>query len=152
MIYQNYNKPRFHPKRPVRSFRDLEVYQEAQQMAVIVVKNIVGKLNKEKIGAVTYPFLDEILNMSLDIPRIIADAHGARFDSKPSGLDYLDQAMKYSNKIIVYLEQVKAIYGDILDQDIIEELIRRYIRNRGKIFRLYQAWKRFLEKDKDQKG
>lgn len=173
MIYQKYSKSQFRPRRPVRSFRDLEVYQEAQQCAVLAVKALTPLLEEKRIkgqgdkqkqfrqgqdstkgnfGTAIYPFLDEMLNMSLDLPRIIADAHGARFDAKPSGLDYLNQAMKISNKIVVCLEQVRAIYNDIIDEILVEELIKRYIRNRVKIFRLYQAWKRFLEKDKDKKG
>ena len=38
-----YNKP-FTPKKPVRSFRDLDVYQNSMSCAVIIAKDMKSKL------------------------------------------------------------------------------------------------------------
>ena len=54
------------------------------------------------------------------------------------------------NKMVVYLEQVRDIYSDKVEKVLIEELIRKYIYNRRKIFNLYKAWKRFMEQDKSK--
>ena len=140
-----YKKTRFQPRRPVRSFRDLEVYQKALEGAVAVAKNILPILKEQE-----YPLKQEMILCSLEIPRQIAEAHSARFDSKDTGLQLLDKAMSGSNKMVVYLEQVRDIYSDKVERVLIEELIRKYIYNRRKIFNLYKSWKRFIEQDKNK--
>lgn len=137
-----YKKSRFRPRKPVRSFRDLEVYQKALEGAVAVAKNILPILKE-----VDYPLRDEMVECSLEIPRYIAEAHSNRFESKALAFPLLDRAMTGCNKMVVYLEQIRDIYSDKVEKILIEELIRKYVYNRRKIFNLYKAWKRFLEKD-----
>ena len=140
-----YKKSRFRPRRPVRSFRDLEVYQKALEGAVMVAKDILPILKD-----VDYPLRDEMALCSLEIPRFIAEAHSVRFDDKDAGLILLNKSMAGCNKMVVYLEQVRDIYSDKVEKVLIEELIRKYIYNRRKIFNLYKTWKRFIEQDKDK--
>ncbi len=133
---------RYKPKKPVRGFRDLIVYQRALQCSVIVAKKITPFLEEKK-----YPLKKDMLLCSLDIPRLIAKAHSARFDDEKTGMDFLDEAMKKHNEMVVYLEQIRDIYSDELEQVTVKELVRRYARNRKKVFHLYKAWERFKEKD-----
>lgn len=144
-----YRKTRFRPRRPVRSFRDLEVYQRGLEGAVMVAKSVLPILKEAD-----YPLREDMINCSLEIPRMIAEAHSARFDSKKLGLALLDQAMTGCNKMVVYLEQVRDIYTQEIDRVLVEELIKKYVNNRRKIFHLYKAWQRFLNQDqeKDEKG
>ncbi|MCD6429162.1 four helix bundle protein [bacterium] len=137
-----YKKSRFRPRRPVRSFRDLEVYQKALEGAVMVAKKILPIIKENN-----YPLEEDMIKCSLEIPRLIAEAHSMRFDDKKSSLNLLDKAMAGCNKMVVYLEQVRDIYSDKVERVVIEELIRKYIGNRKKIFHLFKAWKRFMEKD-----
>ena len=137
-----YKKTRFILRRPVRSFRDLEVYQKALECAVAVAKNILPILKEKE-----YYLRDEMVRCSLDIPGLIAEAHSKRFDSKIESLKLLNRAMDSSNKMVVYLEQVRDIYGEETDRVLCEELIKKYIYNRRKIFNLFKAWKRFLDED-----
>lgn len=140
----NYRKTRFRPRKPVRSFRDLEVYQKALEGAVAVTKNILPILKE-----VDYPLRDEMVKCSLEVPGQIAEAHSMRFDFKQESLNILDKAMTSSNRMVVYLEQVRDIYSDKIEKTLCEELIRKYIYNRQKIFHLYRAWQRFMEMDRD---
>jgi four helix bundle protein len=140
-----YKKTRFRPRKPVRSFRDLEVYQKALEGAVMVTKNILPVLKE-----FNYPLEDGMVRCSLGIPLLIAEAHSARFDSKPSGLELLNKAMASCNRMIVYLEQVRDIYGDKIERILIEELIKKYFYNRRKIFHLYKAWEKFTKQDKEE--
>lgn len=144
MNYQ-YKKTRFRPKRPVRSFRDLEVYQKALEGAVAIAKKVMPILKEAE-----YPLQKEMEHCVLEIPRLIAEAHSSRFDSDKSGLELLNQAMAGCNKAVVYLEQVRDIYSDKTDHVLLEELIKKYMYNRRKIFNLYKAWKRFEEQDKNE--
>ncbi|MBI4174640.1 MAG: four helix bundle protein [Candidatus Aenigmarchaeota archaeon] len=129
----------FYPKRPVRSFRDLEVYQKTSQASADVMRKITPKITGK------YPMADRMSQCLLTIPNLIAEAHSRRFEDEKAGLKLLDESMAECNKMVVYLEQVRDIYGGEVDRSVCEELIKTYIYSREKIFRLYKAWKKFQE-------
>lgn len=129
----------FYPKRPVRSFRDLEVYQKTSQASADVMRKITPKI------AGKYPMTDKMSQCLLTIPNLIAEAHSRRFEDEKTGLKLLDESMAECNKMVVYLEQVRDIYDSEVDRGVCEELIKIYIYSREKIFRLYKSWKRFQE-------
>jgi len=134
MIYKHFFK------RPVRSFRDLEVYQGAMECSVIIAKDIKPKLVRLK-----YELLENMINCSLSIPLWIGESHSLRFSNFPLAILTLEKAMAGCNKMIIYLEQVLGIYGQKLPADLIEDLMRRYIENRGKMFRLEKSWQKFRQ-------
>ena len=137
-----YKKTNFRPHKAVRSFRDLEVYQRAMEGGIMVSKKILSILENKN-----YLFESDMVKCSLNIPRLIAEAHSSRFEEEKSGgggLKKLDEAMKGCNEMVVYLEQVRDIYAERDEKIILEELIRRYINNRRKIFNLYKSWKKFI--------
>jgi four helix bundle protein len=141
-----YRKTRFRPKKPIRSFRDLEVYQRTFDASVEVMKKIVPNMqNKE------YPLRDQLIDCCLGIPNLIAEAHGKRFDEEKESLGLLDEAMTQCNKMVVYLEQVRDIFSDEVDRVVIEEIIKKYVYARKKILNLYKAWKKFQEESADKK-
>lgn len=141
MIYRpTYKKSRFRVKRPIRSFRDLEVYQRTSSCATEIMTKLIPQL-----GDGDSPIRAKLVNVVLRIPEAIAEAHSHRFESYDE-LKYLDDALFGCNKAVVYLEQVGDIFlKDIEDYAVCEDLIKRYILARRKIFNLYKAWKRFKE-------
>jgi len=156
MIYNS--RKTFSVKRPVRSFRDLEVYQTTLGASVIVVKDIRPKLAKLK-----YLLIAGLTDCAMTIPLLISEAHSIRFGDHKQGLLLLERAMAGCNKMIVYLEQAEGIYRpapDIVlpsggrsrktfltnnDRDLIDDLVRRYSDVRTKIFRLEKAWQKWVE-------
>jgi len=59
-------------------------------------------------------------------------------------LKFLEDALEGCNKAVVYLEQVRDIFiKDIEGRALCDDLIKRYILVRRKIFNLYKAWKKF---------
>jgi len=137
--YQNsrYQKP-FTPRKPVRSFRDLEIYQKTLECAVLIVKNLVPTLKKMK-----YQFEENMVNCAMSVPLLISEAHSLRFASFEGGVMLLEKSMSGCNKMIVYLEQMKGVYGSKIDVDLIDDLINRYADSRTKSFHLEKSWKRF---------
>ena len=129
---------RFNVKKPVRSFRDLEVYQKTMEASVITVKNLKPKLQKLK-----YPFLENMVNCSMSIPLFLGESHSLRFGDHQAAILLLEKAMAGCNKMVIYLEQTNGIYGSKVDQELINDLIRKYSEARTKIFRLEKAWQRF---------
>ena len=138
-LYQNnkYSKP-FTPKKPVRSFRDLDIYQKTLECSVLVVKDLVPVL--ESLG---YSFRENMVNCAMSVPLFIGEAHSLRFQSFEGGVALLEKSMAGCNKMIVYLEQMKGVYGSKIDVSLVDDLIGRYAESRIKSFHLEKSWKRF---------
>lgn len=140
---QNYAQSRykkeFTPRKPVKTFRDLDIYQQTMKCAVIVVKSI-----RPKLATLKYPFLEGITDCAMTVPLSIGEAHSIRFGNFALGISLLEKAMSGCNKMIIYLEHSKGMYGDKLDPDgILDEIIARYAESRTKTFHLEQSWKKW---------
>lgn len=85
-------------KKPVFTFRDLEVYQKTMEASVVVVKNL-----KSKLTQLRYPFVEGAVQCSMSIPLYIGEAHSIRFGDHPRGILLLENAMAGCNKMIIYL-------------------------------------------------
>lgn len=141
-----YNR-HFTPKKPVKTFRDLDVYQKSIESAVLISKNISPVLTKLK-----YPYRERLDDCALAVPLYVAEAHSLRFADFALGVGYLEKAMSASNKMVVYLEHALGFYGSKLNQDLIGNLIESYIGCRVKMFHLEKSWKRFRSEYGDDKN
>jgi len=161
--YKYQTNKTFIPRKPVKTFRDLDIYQTAMNCAVIVVKNIVPILaafgQEEKVAKgkgdaansgqdrqrdVKYPFLDGITDCTMTVPLSIGEAHSIRFGDFDKGIALLEKAMAGCNKMVIYLEHAKGMYGVKADVDgVFDELIARYAETRTKAFHLEQSWKKW---------
>src|SRR3989339_641455 len=81
-----------YPKRPVKSFQDLEVYQKLLAVSVAIAKRVTS----EKMTA-----------MALDLPVKIAAAHSLRFGDQTRAIEALEEVMLNCNILVVYLEQYR---------------------------------------------
>jgi len=145
-----YKKYSFTPKKPVKSFRDLEIYQKTIECAVLISKDLIPQLAKQK-----YPYVERFMDCALSVPLLIAESHSLRFADFALGVGYLEKAMSASNKMIVYLEHVKGLYGSKFDIGLLDDIIDRYAGARIKMFRLEKSWKKFRTEygdDKEKKG
>lgn len=133
---------KFQPKKPIRSFRDLEVYQKTLECSVLYSTDIKPKLEKEG-----YDLREGMTNCALSIPLYIAEAHSLRFSDFKAAIATLEKAMMGCNKMIVYYEQVKGIYSKGLPAELIDDLSMRYMTMRGKMFRLEKSWQKFRKED-----
>jgi len=123
-------------KKPIRSFRDLEVYRNTYEAMLIVVKKIIPLLpNSEK-----FDLIDQISRNCKAIPRLIAEGYGKRHQR--SGFQkYLDDAMAECNELIVSLEQCRDIYG--IEPNLIAELVDIYDKSGRQLYKLSIAWTNF---------
>ena len=139
MFYKStYRKTAFRVKKPIRSFRDLEVYQRTNQAATEIMTKVIPLL-----GDSNSPIKERLVDCCLKIPESIATAHSHRFETGEE-LRFLEDALEGCNKAVVYLEQARDIFiKDIESRALCDDLIKRYILVRRKIFNLYRAWKRF---------
>lgn len=127
----------YSPKRTVRSFRDLEVYQKMMECSIFINSELMPILIKDN-----FPVADGMVNCSMLIPLLIAEAHGMRFSNFARAVAILEQAMQGCNKMIVYLEQAQGLSNNA-DSAFIEDMMARYLQTRGKMLRLERSWMKF---------
>lgn len=139
-----YSKKPFTPRKPVKTFRDLDVYQKTIECAVLISKNIVPTLIRLKYG-----YIERLSDCALSVPLLIAESNSVRFADFALGVGYLEKAMSAANKMVVYLEHAQGLYGSKLDQGLIEDIIGRYTDCRVKMFHLEKSWKRFRSEYND---
>lgn len=148
----------YYPKRPVKSFQDLEVYQKLLAISVALAKRI----NSPKITV-----------MALDLPVKLATAHSQRFGDQTNAIQALELVMLNCNILVVYLEQYRDIEnagdrgaegqgtGDTLstsgnvgsgkvgsgtvEPEFFEEQIKNLLTIRMKILHLQNSWKKFAK-------
>jgi len=115
-----------------------EVYQGTSSYATEVITKIVPLL-----GEANSPVKDKLIDCCLKIPELIAASHSHRFETGDE-LKTLDEALELCNKAVVYLEQARDIYVLAIEgRAACEDLIKRYILIRRRVFNLYKAWKKF---------
>lgn len=128
---------KYSPKKVVRSFRDLEVYQRPIECSVIIVAELIPILTKDK-----FPLVEGMRDCALSIPLRVAEAHGQRFSDFAKATATLEVAMQGCNKMIVYLEQAAGLSHNA-DGVFLEDMMKRYLDTRGKMLRLLRSWQKF---------
>ena len=123
---------------PVRSFKDLEVYQNAYRGMLLVHKEIVPRLPKEE----DYDLKDQLRRATKSVPRLIAEGHAKRHQRRGFH-KYIDDAMGESNETMVSLEQARDLYPDRLVAGLCTELVDLYDKISRQLHNLALAWEGF---------
>jgi len=124
---------------PIRSFRDLNVYQNSYSACLLVSSIILPKLPESE----KYDLKDQLSRSTKAIPRLIAEGF-AKKHQKAGFQKYLDDAMAETNETIVGLEQVKDIYK--IEVDRCSQLIKDYDIIARQTFKLAEAWSNFTSR------
>ena len=126
----------------IKSFKDLEVYQNTYKLMLIVMKEIIPKLpDSEK-----YDLKDQLSRACKSIPRLIAEGYAKRHQ-KAGFQKYLDDAMAECNEMIVSLEQAKDLYSIKPTITSMEELVDLYDKSARQLYKLSMAWTNFKNKN-----
>ena len=128
-------------KKPIHSFRDLNVYRRSYDAMLCVVKDIIPALpQKEK-----YDLQDQLLRSSKAVPRLIAEGYAKRHQH--AGFQkYIDDAMAESNETSASLEQCRDLYGECVRVDLCDKLIAEYDILGRQLYQLRLSWKRFEDR------
>ena len=142
---------KYYPKKPVRSFQDLQVYQLTYNLMVKITK--VQNLYGSELSDVLVPNLRKTISK---IPKLIATAHSIRFGNPELAIETLEQAMLNCNLAIHYLSVVRDMVPKsselknrekfrTLTATEVEKYQKQYLQVRGKILRLQMSWKKFAK-------
>lgn len=149
----------YYPKRPIKSFQDLEVYQKSLAVSVVVVKKIAEHQPEDKqpdqpqdtgniISGLKENITRNLLSCILAVPMQITTAHSLRFDTQEKALDNLENAMLNCNKAVVYLEEYRDICNNGIEQEFFEEQMKNLLSIRMKTMHLQRSWKKFTPLEK----
>ena len=130
-------------KKPITSFRDLEVYQNSYEACIEVMMKIISKLpDSEK-----YDLRDQLSRSVKAIPRLIAEGYAKRHQ-KQGFQKYIDDAMGECNETIVGIEMCRDIYGEYIDKNLCQEMVNIYDICGRQLYRLREAWRKFPKSEK----
>lgn len=123
------------------SFKDLDVYNNSFEAAILVIGKLLPKLPREE----QYDLVDQLRRSSKAIPRLIAEGYAKRHQNK-GFQKYLDDALAESNETLVGIEQCRDIYGRYVDIELCSKLIDGYDKISRQLYKLCIAWNNFYNK------
>ena len=124
---------------PIRSYKDLNVYQNSYQAMLTVMKELLPKLPESE----KYDLKDQLSRSCKAVPRLIAEGY-AKKHQKAGFRKYLDDAMAEANETHVGLEQMKDLYlTKEEDLKACNETIDMYDKIGRQLYKLNQAWHNF---------
>ncbi|OGD56726.1 hypothetical protein A2V71_04255 [Candidatus Berkelbacteria bacterium RBG_13_40_8] len=129
-------------KKVIRSFRDLEVYQRLYQAMLVTLKEIVPKLPPEE----KYDLKDQLRRCCKASPALLAEGFAKRYQIR-SWKKYLEDTMGECNEMIHHLSVCIDIYGNFIDKNLCQELIKTYDVANRQLYRLRESWKSFHQND-----
>ncbi|MFA6042992.1 MAG: four helix bundle protein [Patescibacteria group bacterium] len=120
----------------LKSFRDLEVYQNLYQAGLAVIREVIPALPAME----RYDLSDQLRRAAKAAPRLVAEGY-AKKHQKFGFQKYLDDAMGECNECIVCLEQARDLYkvSDLTCKD----LVMIYDKSVRQLYRLSVAWTQF---------
>lgn len=116
----------------IKSFRDLEVYQNSYQAALKVHSEILPKLPESE----RYDLKDQLSRSTKAIPRLIAEGYGKRHQ-KAGFQKYLDDAIAESNETIVGIDMCRDMYK--LESTLCDQLVDTYDKTSRQLYNLSKA-------------
>ena len=119
----------------IKSFKDLDVYKESYELAIIVNKNVnkLPAFERNDLGS-------QLRRASKSIPANIAEGWAKRRFEKEFK-KHLDISIGSSNEIEVHISMARDL--GFWAKDFCETLIKRYIFLGGKLTNLRNHWKTF---------
>jgi|SRR3990167_12421 len=120
----------------IKSFLDLEVYQESFQLSLEVDDRVIPQFPKHE----KYLLADQCRRASRGIPSLIAEGYAKR-DSLKTFQKFLKDAVGEANEMINHLSFAKA--KGYLDPAYADQLIDRYHILGKKLTRLRENWKKY---------
>lgn len=120
----------------LRSFRDLEVYQNLYHACLVVFREVIPILPSVE----RFDLSDQLRRAAKAAPRLVAEGY-AKKHQKFGFQKYLDDAMGECNECIVSLEQARDLYK--ASDQTCKELIATYDKSVRQLYKLSAAWTQF---------
>lgn len=128
--------------KPIRSFKDLRVYQSLYKAMIVVLTKIITKLPKEE----KYDLVNQMRRCSKAGPALLAEGFAKRYQ-KRNWKKYLDDTMGECNEMVHHLSVCMDIYKKQVDEKLCKKLIETYDICNKQLYKLRQSWQDFHKND-----
>lgn len=135
---------KFRVKSPVKTFRDLEVYQQTTKLsAEIFVLKIPTKYRNNKDVKNEIVKLKEMSKM---IPRLIVESYSDKFTDLELASKKMEKSAYVVNMVVAKLDFLNALIDSKkLNEDMLD-ILKRYQKIKMRIINLKKAWNRVFGK------
>jgi len=123
---------------PIRSFKDLDVYNNLYQASLTVLREILPKLPEEE----KYNLKDQIRRCCMSPCALIAEGY-AKKNQKLAWKKYLQDAIGECNEMITHLSYIRDLYSNKIDPNLCNKLIDTYDISGKQLYRLAESWKNY---------
>jgi hypothetical protein len=131
---------KFRVKSTIKSFRDLEVYKETTQLSVEIFQTELPPTIKRRQKLQSE--IDILYELSKNVPRLIAESYGDKFNNLKESLQKLEKAMKIISNIIAKIDFLVASVDNNETKETFNKFLKKYQIQKIKILNLQRAWDR----------
>jgi hypothetical protein len=135
---------KFRVRSGIRTFRDLEVYQQTTQLsAEIFAFTLPPKVKNRKNLNLE---IVKLQDWSRQIPRLIAESYGDKFGNLSQSLGKLETAAQLISGIIAKIDFLLASLEHSDSKEILLQWLKKYQSQRVRILNLKRAWGKVFRK------
>ena len=128
--------------KPIKSYRDLRIYQNLYQAMILVLTKIIPNLPKEE----KYDLADQMRRACKAGPALIAEGFAKRYQKK-NWQKYIDDTVGECNEMINHLSVCIDVYFKYIDVELCKRVIDIYDKTCGQLYNLRKSWKDFHKND-----
>ena len=125
-------------KKTIKSFRDLEVYQNLYKAMVLILTKILPALPDEE----KFDLKDQMRRCCKAGPALIAEGFAKRYQKK-NWQKYIDDTIGECNEMIHHLSVCIDIYPRYVDINLCKQLIDIYDHSGRQLTNLKKSWQNF---------
>ena len=137
-------KQNFRVRTPVKSFRDLEVYQESTKLSA----QIFNLKSPTKYKKALEEEMENLRQTSKIIPKMIVESYSDKFEDFKLADKKLETACQAVNLIVAKLDFLSAVVEDENFRGLVSEISKKYQRVKMKTLNLKRAWGKVFNKEK----
>lgn len=131
---------RYRVRSPVKSFRDLEVYQKTIHLSQEITS--LSFFSEEEFEQEK----QKVKEISEKIPKLIAEAYGDKFDSKELANKKLTEVVTLITNIITKIDLLREKFSENKEvKETLDKLLTKYQTQKRKALNLRKAWERVFK-------
>lgn len=136
---------KFRVKTPVKTFRDLEVYQEAVKLSAQIFNlKLPAKHQSEELEQE----LKTLKENSKLIIKLLVESYGDKFSSMKEASKKMELVLTSCNMIVAKLDFFNALVEEQEWRDQLSEMLKKFQRLKIKTLNLKRAWERVFHNNK----
>jgi|GEM_PF-728985 len=135
---------KFRVRSGIKTFRDLEVYQQSTQLSAEIFQFKLPPKTKNRLNLNLE--IAQLQDSSRQIPRLIAESYGDKFGNSALALGKLETSAQLISGIITKIDFLLASLDHSASKEMLLQWLKKYQIQRVRILNLKRAWERIFRK------